>query len=314
MRLALILWLCFGAGSVAAQVWQFRSGDDGSFFRASVSQEAGVEMSLVCGERSPRGLSPEVTGNMEPDITAPGRVKLYLGETAIGPPEYYPDIRDDVELVAGRSAYPLRALEYNELFGTWEADLEADHPIFAAMAEAPEFELRSRVGYVPGTTAGFAPSFKQFGAFCSSMFAVIGHPWPGSDGEAGAMKAAAEASILSGCNGQAAREEGYLLTGNIDGDGQEDIIVDWSKVECQTSYPRPFCGASTCSANVFLSSAYIRAGRPEELLAQGVRLVPLTNGNEAVAVGGSLSACVERGPGCEFLYWWDGETLRRLTP
>lgn len=124
------------------------------------------------------------------------------------------------------------------------------------------------------------------------------------------MRDAAESFIALGCNGTARREEGYLLPGDIDGDGQEDIVLNWDSVTCMTTIPKPFCGAAMCSAQVFISSLFPRTGQPEELLAIGVRVAELNNGLDGLITGGSLGNCEqERRDPCEYLYYWNGVAL-----
>ena len=127
------------------------------------------------------------------------------------------------------------------------------------------------------------------------------------------MRQIAESNIWKGCGGAAHIEPDAFLTGDIDGDGVPDVVLDWRSVQCQGSMRYPFCGASTCTADVYLSSAYHRTGYPEALLALGVRLQPLSNGAMAVAVGGTLSDCYAVGKdSCEFLFYWNGYDLVKL--
>lgn len=312
-RLALAaLILTTGAGM--AQGWQLRTFDDGSFFSAAISPSERGGPAFLCGERSPRGLSPQVTGNTEPDITAPGVLRLNLGDDHIGQSTGDGQPRGDVIIVAGGQGWRLPAIRMNELYGTWEADLADGDAMLAAMATGGPFEVQSRAGQVPIPHSGFAEALAGLRAHCRHMFASIGKPWPGATSSeqtanSGTMAQVAEAAIERGCNGPAERLAGYLLTGNIDGDGQEDAVLDWGSVTCLTSHPRPFCGASMCSADVYLSAQFPRTGQPEGLLGLGVRLQPLSNGAMAVATGGSLSMCQPQGGACELLYWWNGAAL-----
>ncbi len=322
--LALALSLVLGPGRAAAQGWQLRTFDDGSFFLAAISTGPTSALTLLCGEKSPKGLSPYQTGNTEPDITAPGVLRAGFDHRVIGAPVGgYEPSRGDVILVAGGQGFRLPNVTWNELTYQWEANLSATDPLFAAMRAGGSFELHSRAGRhaVPG--AGFGEVFGQLTSYCQNVFASIGKPWPGAAAPQGAnvatargsapgvMSQVAENAIVRGCNGPAARAAGYLLAGNIDGDGREDMVLDWSRISCLSGHPRPFCGASLCSAQVFLTA---RPGaRPFDLLAQDVRLQPLSNGAMAVAIGGSLSMCQNRGGGgCERLFWWNGVDLIEL--
>jgi len=293
--------------------------DDGSYFSATLAPVDGPGPALVCGERSPQGVSPAVTGNTEPDITPPGAFRIYISDRAIGGPGAHRRSRDDVLLVAGDSGFRLRGLRWNELFSTWEIDLPADDPAFVAISGQEAFELRSDRGNHVVSAQGFAKGLQQLTGYCTAMFAAVGLNWPQQGagqavGQAGAMRRAAEADIRRGCNGPASWTGTAMLAANIDGDGAEDIVLNWAEVTCSTGIPRPYCGASMCSADIYISALYPRTGRPEGMLALGVRIQPLDNGNDAVALGGSLSSCRELGQpgGCEGLMYWTGSGLARL--
>ena len=318
-RLAAFLAFIFALAPqiVLAQGWELRTNDDGSFFWAAIRAPEGSQMSLLCGERSPQGLSPAQTGNTEPEITSPRTFRLNMSSVDIGQPTGIDLTRSDVMIVAGTTGYRLTRVIWNELFGSWETDLAANDPVFAAIAAVPTFELRSQAGVRRMTTAGFARSINQLSDFCQSMFATIGKPWYASQALPqeravgnSAMRQAAEAAIGLGCNGPANRQSGYLLSGNIDGDGVEDVVLDWERVACLSDLARPFCGASFCSADVFISTAFPALGQPETLLAVGVEIIPLNNGLDGIRVGGSSGNCYAEGRDpCLYLYYWNGFSL-----
>lgn len=316
---AMLTWLLL-PGIGAAQDWSMSQFDDGSYFSATLAPVDGPGPALVCGERSPQGVSPAVTGNTEPDITPPGAFRVYISDRSIGVPGVHVQARDDVLLVAGDSGFRLRGLRWNELFSTWEVDLPANDPAFAAIANHDAFELRSDRGSDTISSLGFAKGLQQLAGYCSAMFGAVGLPWPqqgavaGQAGQAGAMRRAAEADIRRGCNGPARWSEAAFRSGNVDGDGAEDIVLDWREVTCSTGLPRPYCGAAMCSANVYLSALYPQKRQPEGLLALAVRLQPLNNGNDAVALGGALASCRAAfgTDSCEFLWYWTGSGLTRL--
>lgn len=320
MMLRLVASLCLvqGAGAAQAQDWTFDSFDDGSFFRASVGSPDTPGLSLVCGERSPGGLSPETTGNMEPDITAPDSFRVYLGEAEIGAFGGN-QTRKDVLLVAGSTGYRLPPVRWNDLFETWETDVWATDPVFAAIAGQVSFELRSALGARVYTSDGLGAALAQLTSHCQSMFSAIGKQWRTGASDpapvaaspaAPSMRQAAEAAVQMGCGGPATAGPDAYLSGDIDGDGQPDAVVNWSEITCTSGYPRPFCGAAMCSANVFLSRVFPQRQSPVDLLSAGVRLIPLDNGNMGVAVGGSLSMCQPRGAtSCDFIWYWNGADL-----
>lgn len=325
----LIAALCPGA---AAQEWEMSQFDDGSYFSATLAPVDAPGPALVCGEQSPQWLSPRITGNTEPDITPAGAFRLYLSDRAIGAPSPQRQVRDDVLLVVGgATGYRLKGLRWNELFSTWETDLPANDPAFAAIAAAPRFELRYDGGRHLVSAEGFGAGLGQLAGYCQRMFAAIGKPWGQAVGPAiaggvavgraagqmlaaGSMRQRAEADIVRGCNGPATRGATAILPAQIDGDGVEDVILDWREVTCASGAPRPFCGASMCSADLYVSALYPRTGRPENLLALGVQVQPLTNGNEAVVTGGSMRSCSREfgRPDCTFLWYWTGAAMARL--
>lgn len=304
-------------GLAAAQDWNMSQFDDGSYFSATLSPVDGPGLALVCGERSPQGVSPAVTGNTEPDITPPGAFRIYISDRAIGAPGAHRQSRDDVLLVAGDTGFRLRGLRWNEMFSTWEIDLPARDPAFAAISGHEDFELRSDRGSDIVSAMGFAEGLQQLTGYCSAMFAAVGMPWPqqgAAAGQAGAMRRAAEADIRRGCNGPATWTGAAFKSANIDGDGVEDIVLDWREVTCSTGMARPFCGAAMCSADIYISALYPRKGQPEGMLALGLRIQPLNNGNDAVAMGASFASCREAfgKEDCEFLWYWTGTGLARL--
>ncbi len=316
LRCLAIVVLTLVAGAALAQDWITNSYDDGSYFTGALSPIDGPGFTLVCGERSPQGLSGAQTGNNEPDITGPNAFRLYLSETDIGPPGPQLAGRQDVLVVIATTGYRLPPIIWNELFNTWETNVPARDPVFAAIAAQTSFELRSDRGSHIVPARGFSDALGQLTTYCQSMFAAIGLPWAGSVPAPGrtAMRQAAHAHILAGCGGGVLDQSDAFLFGEIDGDGIEDVVLDWRGVRCAGPTPYPYCGASNCSVDVFLSSLFPRKQRPEGLLALGARLFPLTNGNMGVGMYGGLSACrkVFGTNDCEFQYYWNGSGLARL--
>jgi len=292
-----------------------RSYDDGSFFVATMQLPGGA-LSLTCGERSPRGLSALETGNMEPTVTPRDALRLRLDLDALPLPGGFRQSRDDLIVEAGGQGFRLPPLNADELTWSWSVDLGAADPLFAAIPAAPEMVLHGEAGRLALPTAGFAEAHGQLRRHCAQMFATVGQPWataaPATPSAPVTPRAEAEAALARGCNGPADAGPAAFLAGEIDGDGQPDIVLDWREITCRSGHPRPFCGASMCQASVFLSSRPGTPREPLELLALGVRLQPLSNGNMAVAVGGSLSMCQPQGTACEFLYYWTGSELAEL--
>ncbi len=314
--IVVILTLLMCPAAAVAQDWRLNTFDDGSYFMGGIYQSPGFALS--CGERSPQGRSAMETGNMEPTITRPGLFRMSLSDEELAFPDGVVRPRDDVMIVVGTLGFSLPGVRFDELFNEWWVDLPVGDPLFPAIASVESFEIRSRDGITQVDARRFGEGLNALSAYCQRMFAAIGQPWqaapqPNAPAQqtpqqgAASMRALAEAAITRGCNGAAVKAPDYLLSGEIDGDGREDVVLDWRGVECQAGMPRPFCGASMCSADVFLSSRSGVSGGEANLLALGVSLVPLSNGNMGVKVGQSSGSC--GAAACEKVFFWNGAEL-----
>lgn len=320
----LAIWLrCFaivavglaaGASSAQTAQWQFEHHDDGSFFTGIIMPAGQRDLMLLCGEKSPQGLSAYQTGNTEPDITPRDSLRLYLGKDLIGAHDGVTQTRQDVMLVVGERGYRLPAVNWNDLFYTWEADLPVNDPVFSDIAGHDTFELRSNAGSQIITARGFGAAHGSLIQHCQTMFAAIGKHWSTAVSAAPpqvSLKQIAQAAVRNGCGGPAQMGEGTFLHGDIDGDKSDDTVVFWGEITCSGGYPRPFCGAALCTVQVFLSSQYARVADSIDLLAIDVRLQPLSNGNMGVATIGNLASCQNR-PNCEFIWYWNGYEFAKL--
>jgi len=284
----------------------------------STSGRAGF--SLACATRkanAPAVLSTYYEGT---PFTRPDEVQLAFTGNEIGAPTGL-DRRRDVMLVIGANAYRLPEITWDDLSYEWSTRVQATGGMFEAIAAAPSFEIRSDAGVVQVGTSGFSTAYSSLLGICRSQFAAAFKPWKPAPAIAArpqparpqSMRQAAEASVGRGCNGPSTYEPDAFLSGDIDGDGVEDVVLHWGAITCSGALPRPFCGASQCTSEVFLSQLFPTRQRPEEMLGLGVRLQPLSNGNMAVAVGGSLSSCNAAGlQSCEFLYYWNGSDFVNL--
>ncbi|MDK3019161.1 hypothetical protein [Pseudodonghicola flavimaris] len=321
-RAAVAAMILLGLAAVSAaqpadQDWTVSQFDDGSYFSATLAPMGGPGMALVCGERSPRGLSGLATGNMEPDITPAGAFRVYISDRTIGPPRQEAEQRDDVMIVVGgQTGFRLRGLRWNELFSTWQIDLPAGDPSLAAIAAAPGFELRHRGGRAALSSQGFGAGLSRLAGYCQSMFAAIGKPWPGAATAGGgampaprpAMRQMAVAETARGCRGPATLRPGAITPAQIDGDGVEDVILNWAAVRCPGSALSPFCGMSQCLVSIYVSALYPLRGKPVSVYAPSMRLQPLTNGNDGVALSARLPVCrnLYGTDSCEQIWYWTG--------
>lgn len=298
-----------------AQDWQFKHRNDGVAFSTYIYHQPGDGFLLGCAGRNPSvpGLLPlsyEGTSWTRPD-------ELHLSFTGRSVGRFTAqDVRNDVLLVIGASAFRLPGVAWDEYTSDWSVNLQARGPMFDALSTATSFEIRSDAGTVVLGTSGFAAGYANLINTCRHQFAVARQPWrPGPavvppPAAPVTMRQAAETDVAKGCNGPSTYEPGAFLAAEIDGDGLPDVVLDWRKIQCSGTFSQPFCGASMCSADVYLSASYPRTNSPKQLLAAGVRLQSLSNGNMAVGVGGSLADCYAIGTdSCEFLFYWNGSDL-----
>lgn len=301
-----------------AQDWKFENRNDGVAFNTYLYHQGGEGFSLSCSGRNHAvpGLLPMYYEGTT--WTRPDELHLSFSGRSVG--RFTNQLsRNDVLLVIGTIAYRLSEVIWDEYISGWNVTLQARGPMFDAISAARSFEIRSDAGTVVLGTSGFAPGYANLINTCRRQFAAARQPWrsgpmvvapPVAPSAPVTMRRAAEADIAKGCNGPSTYEPDAFLSAEIDGDGAPDVVLDWRKIKCSGTFSQPFCGASMCSADVYLSASYGRTNSPKQLLAAGVRLQSLSNGNMAVGVGGSLADCYGIGAdSCEFLYYWNGADL-----
>lgn len=312
-----------------AQDWQNHNADDGAYVYGNASP-TGVGFGVACNAPSAQGLPPVQVGAHEESLTGPFNLRLEMSSELIT--GYEP--RRDVVLWLGQSAYRLPLIYLNELVGVWEFELSMADPMVAALRQAPRLVL------APGSdqpveipVGGIDATMRAAMQVCVDAWAVAGHTiptalnefWPpvGEDAPlatpaAGPMgdilAAAANRRIAEGCRfGLKSIEPGTYVSGDIDQDGVADLLLDWAGVECfGTNLPetRPYCGASHCSVDLFLSRSFQREGI-YETLAIGGKLVRNAAGGLDVELGRGLASCDDPmfGPGCITRLRWTGAAL-----
>ncbi|WP_299732513.1 hypothetical protein [uncultured Tateyamaria sp.] len=312
--------------------WVARTADDGALFYGLAIAE-GTGFAVRCNGPSRQGLPPVSVGAHEEARTQPFHLIFSLRPELLAVPETYYQ-RGDVVVWSGATGYRLPVTTWNELDGEWQAEVAMTDALPLSLMTANDLIVGAEAGpHTRITIENMNQSVAEAMAFCVAEYRRAGltapspldQYWPGADnsvlyddtgpGSPDAMVDYARAHISNGCSGAAQIEEGAILLGEIDGDGVEDAVLNWGRVTCSQGLARPFCGASMCSADVYLSSAYGRRGGPFGLLALGVDLLPLTNGLQGVSVGGSLSMCNAAGQGsggCRFIWYWNGADLVEL--
>jgi hypothetical protein len=293
---ALICFFLFTHAAVG-QSWQTVTEDDGSFY-FGLAYVPG-NLGLFCGGKSPQGVSPQVTGNVEPRVTKRGQLGLEMSDALIGQNQSRVP-RNDVMIVVGNLGYRLPQISRNELVGTQEQFLQENDPLVRALQSGEAIEIRTEQGRRTSVPTDGAPaSIATVIAYCNRL----ANTRPAVD-----LTAAAQAYIFSACAGQAQATQGYLLQGDLDLDGLNDIVVDWSRITCPGSHPRPFCGAANCSVDVFLSRKFRQGRQPDGYLAIGVEMQNSPFGGVQLLMGGNLNNCGGVSV-CQSVLRWDGRQL-----
>jgi hypothetical protein len=108
--------------------------------------------------------------------------------------------------------------------------------------------------------------------------------------------------------------EGYALRANLDGDGAPDYVIAWDAITCAGPVPRPYCGASQCAVDLFVSSAFRPGARPETIYAAAVSIGPGPGGLDVLQLAGRLANCREPDAptDCIFHWAWRNGTLERI--
>lgn len=323
------LFLLFLAAPAMAQDWRVFTSDDGSFFYGAAQ---GPGLTLECGGRSPRGLDPMVTGNVEPSITAPFSFNLIPADAAVG--NRGPGPLSDVTLQTGQAGYYLPALMRNELNGTWEQPIAmTDQLVITLRNEGRTILTSPGIGATEVPTRGMRAAIDQVVAYCGGLWAQTGHAVPlllqggaapppaappPSDAEQRLINMV-NADLAEACaGGQASLSPDALQRGDFDGDGQQDILLFWRDVTCITGpnvsfgSGAGFCGAAACSGSVYLSTRPVK--RDSDLLALGASVLQRPDGGADIVAYPSLSVCnSEFGTtSCTHRFRWNGGDFQRV--
>lgn len=324
MLLALVgAFLGVSSGSVLAE-WRSEAEENYGVFYAGAYSNPGY-----IGLRCIGPLLGQPTTAADVSFSPAHGFLLEFSPQAVAPPSTTYN-RSDLAVWVDGTGYQIPQMSWTELDGVWVAPLQMTDPLVNALLTGRDVI----VGPVVGTqyrlsSAGMNEAVRAAMSFCIPRFAGLGYPVPAalagfaagsapSSSERGGdrLEDLVNARIVQGCQagGQTA-EAGHILRGLIDGDDEVDFVIDWRKISCNRGPARPFCGASNCAADLFLSSISPQAGTPDSYLALGVQLVDLSNGRKGMQLGGSLSSChaAGKGPnGCQFVWFWNGTQMSRL--
>lgn len=292
-RLGATLVFFLWAVAAHAQVWRGDVRDDGHFVTGTVS--VGLEAEVMCRGPSQGGARSFEAGDYETRPLAQGHWRLSFG-TALMP--YSPSEQSDgVVLWLDGVGYRLPTVTWSELDGVWAVDLPAQDQVFQKLTQARAFVLQTG----PATAwtmplGGFGAAMMTAGAACDAAWAAAG-----ATGVPSPQLARAKAAVQRGCDGASyTAQPTAFLSGLIDGDEVPDVAVWWGDISCNQALARPFCGASHCSFDVYLSGK----AEPDQWLAMAAALTPLNNGRVGVDLVARQSVCGEDSLGCRVIWYW----------
>lgn len=283
-----------------AQGWSANRQDNGH----SIGHYAGGPgLHLVCYAPSPQGRSAYEVGVHETEPTPRGTIRL----------EFNPDLirvhgnavrRRDLILWVDGTGYRLPEARYSDFYGYWGVALGWDDPLFAALRTARTLMLAPGQDPVQQIgTAGLSAALAAVQRGCRA-------DWQGPAAPAGqVVKIPRQITdeIALGCRAPAALPPDAVQAADLDRDGAPDFVLDWGRITCPGSLPRPFCGAANCSHYVFLSSRNYLA--PLDFLGTSMTIVD-AGGRLGLARTGSFSLCGAQGEFCARPLVWDGTSFQ----
>ena len=302
-RVIVAIFLCWASG-LAAQGWAFSTWDNGHLVHGFVN--SGHGMVLRCSGPS-RGALDAVSAEAHEDTRTPrGAMIIEIGPERIPLGNAFQ--RNDVVLWLGGIGYRLPAVSFIERDAVWQVQLPTNDGLFAALRAATEIVLapgQDKAWSFPAT--GLASGLDAAMALCDAAWRGQGPAFALSQND---LTRVAQQEVISVCGGTYTAENSAFLAGLIDTDEVPDVVVDWHAIQCSGANPRPLCGASHCSARVFLSS---RPGaRPEDLLVRGIELIPLNNGRVGLNIFARTGSCGPDSPVCKSTWYWDGNNIVEL--
>lgn len=319
--------LVFSTPAAQAQTdWTSWSSDSGTYI-FSFAIAPGESMRIGCTAPSPQGRPAIETGSHESHHTGPFGVVLAFQDQLF---DWAPPYQiNGATMFVGDTGYRLPPFSLDELRGT-AVYLSMADPLVEALYTADRLVLDTGQGKAfEYPVAGLSGALETAMRTCVDRWTVMGQPLPaalarysfpsGATGEnthndtaaAPDPRAIAQGYINMRCNGQGTAQAEGVSFGDIDGDGRDDVLVDWGAVDCAQGGMPLYCGASLCAGDVLLSGLDYVAREGESLLGMSHALVPLSNGNMGISSSGNLSMCGAN-TACSFIFFWDGARLSEL--
>ncbi len=314
----------FCAASVghAQTRWTSTTVDSGTYL-FGFANDPGGSLSIGCTAPSPQGRPAIETGSHESHNTDPyGLFVTFQDNLFDWQPPY---TQSGAVLFVGQTGYRLPVFSLDELRGT-AVYLSMADPMISALFEADRLVLDTGQGkafqYV---IEGLPEALDTTLRYCTDRWQAMGQPLPAAlgrfatSGDTGEwlnndtatspnLPAIAQGHINRMCSGSGVAGQNGLSFGDIDGDGADDVLVDWSDTTCAGNDHRPFCGASLCSGDVLLSRNNYVLREGDVMLGMSHTMVQLDNGNMGVSSSGNLSMCQSQDP-CGFISYWTGTSM-----
>ncbi len=305
---------------MAAQQWAVDASDDGAYAGAFV-RYPGLGMEFFCAARSVQNLPVIDSQWFEVSIAPPWQFQIGMTDQLI---PMAPDPRSDIVLFVDQTGYRLPDVYWDEMGGGWGVSLSMTDTVLAAMRKASRFVLQigaEKAWELPVT--GLGAGLEQAAQFCGATWVATGNPVPPGFGQVAAPASAPPpaqgsaftlpAQVQSNANrqcldagyGQATISATALQAGDLDGDGQPDVVMNWREVTCAGQAMNPFCGAANCSIEVYMSSrGYLD---PLQMLGMSSGITAHHSGRLALQIGGTYGLCGETG--CDAPWLWNGADL-----
>ncbi len=340
--LSTLLMAFVGATGAAAQSWQSQINDSGALM-SGYAFIPGNTLAFSCTAPSPSGRPMIETGDHEAQRTdTPFTMTVMVGPGLLDPSADDSDIRQLLMTLAG-TTYGLPPMPWDEFYGNWFTTLSMSDPLFSAARASDGLVLDPGRGTAyTFPVDGLAEALVTAMGYCITGWQLVGFTVPQdlvpvllAAESMGAPHSPAssdyapvrssqlpdgyqlaplmplppthppqrDAHLTALCQGAWSSDPNYEQVSDLDGDGREDYVLDWSGVECQGAISgRVFCGAANCRIDVFLSSRDY--ANPVEFLGMGMDVVQDTQGRVGLLLTGTPFVCSDGF--CDKPFYWTG--------
>ena len=297
--LASLILALNSATALMAQSWTASSYDNG--FRVYGRVLSGAGLSFACYGPSQGGVDI-MTAEAHEDAPIPrGTLLVNIGAERI--PVTTTDRRSDIVFWVDGTGYRLPEIFWNELDSAWQVTLGMTDALIARLRRAQELIVAGGPQSWQFPVDGLSQALDEAMVLCNAA-------WTTQDSTSvPSLASRAQADVTRVCGGAFTAEPQAVTSHLIDGDTVPDTVIEWSKITCQGGLARPFCGASHCSVWIYPST---RGGAHEDLLAQAVEPIELSNGRVGLSIHARQDGCPPNALGCARIWYWTGTTLDML--